>query len=181
MQTQLNQHSVKCPLPISKHIFLGGNFHASYLDSRHCISLSLSPCLFFSLEPGSYSSKGIDPYIVFVDSSVIRGRNGTWYAGLRQLDPSEYDKYNETITPAPPARLTGRFKCNFTLLIYTSGCFYCHNGDKGWSSGGCKVKMLRFNLSSSISSIFLNKWSKTLFSVSNMELKDRLRRVRDNK
>ena len=93
----------------------------------------------YALVAGIYRKKGVNPYVVFLDNNVIKNRVGSWYIGLRQLTPAEYDVYSGTNPPGPPAAFTGRLTSNYTLVTYTSGCYYCQPTDDRWSSSGCTV------------------------------------------
>jgi len=87
-----------------------------------------------------YQQKGVNPYVAFLDNNVIKNRVGSWYVGLRQLTPNEYDLYNDDNPPPAPAPFTGRLTSNYTLITYTSGCYYCQHTDRHWSSSGCSVR-----------------------------------------
>jgi len=93
---------------------------------------------------GKYMKKGENPYVVFLDNNVIKNRVGRWYIGLRQLTPAEYDMYNDDNPPPAPAAFTGRITSNYTLVTYTSGCYYSRPTDSRWSSLGCTVCRLTF-------------------------------------
>jgi len=95
---------------------------------------------------GNYRQRGVNPYVVFIDNSVIKDRVGSWYIGLRQLTEDEYDKYDDDNPPPAPAAFTGRITSNYTLVTYTSGCYYCQPIDGHWSSAGCKVLYVIFSL-----------------------------------
>ena len=86
-----------------------------------------------------YRTEGVNPYVVFLDNNVIKNRVGKWYIGVRQLTPAEFDVYDDDNPPPAPAAFTGRLTSNFTLITYTSGCYYCQPTDDQWSSAGCKV------------------------------------------
>ena len=87
-----------------------------------------------------YRQKGVNPYVAFLDNSVIKNRVGSWYVGLRQLLPAEYDLYDDDNPPPVPASFTGRLTSNYTLITYTSGCYHCQPTDGRWSSSGCSVR-----------------------------------------
>jgi len=92
----------------------------------------------------TYAAEGINPNVVIVNNSVVNDQLGTWYVGIRQLNKTEWNEYNSGNTPAPPPDFTGRITCNYTLLIYTSGCYWTRPGAQNWSSNGCVVSMLVF-------------------------------------
>jgi len=96
--------------------------------------------LCYALTAEKYRKKGVNPYVVFLDNTVINNRVGSWYIGLRQLTPAEYNVYNDDNAPPAPAAFTGRIMSNYTLVTYTSGCYYCQPTDGRWSSAGCTVR-----------------------------------------
>ena len=112
------------------------------VKSRDCKVLSMSKKVAYGcsvMAVDNYRRKGVNPYVVFLDNNVIKNRVGSWYIGLRQLAEAEHDVYNDANPPPAPAAFTGRLTSNFTLITYTSGCYYCQPTDNHWSSAGCKV------------------------------------------
>jgi hypothetical protein len=76
---------------------------------------------------------------VTLDNTVINNRVGVWYIGIRQLNTTEQDLYSAQNPPPKPAPFTGRLTTNFTLAIYTSGCYFTQKGATSWDARGCKV------------------------------------------
>jgi len=92
-----------------------------------------------------YIEQGKNPYKIFLNNTVVNNRVGVWHFGVRQLSADEIDKYSMSNPPPVPEPFTGRLTTNFTLLTYTSGCYYSHVGDTEWSSDGCEVELFMFH------------------------------------
>ena len=80
-----------------------------------------------------------ESFVIFLDNVEVSNRVGKWYVGLRQLSDAEEDQYGPGVTPGDPTPLTGQFTTNYTLHMFTSGCYFYYAPTNDWRSRGCTV------------------------------------------
>ncbi|KAG0419460.1 hypothetical protein HPB47_004076 [Ixodes persulcatus] len=85
-------------------------------------------------------------YDIFLDNSMVDNRTGFFYLGLVQPNGSVPE-----FSPDDPVNLTltdvsREFSTNYSVRIYTSGCYFFNSKTKGWSADGCFVSNANYAL-----------------------------------
>ena len=80
--------------------------------------------------------------MVYLDNLEVDDFIGTMFFGVRQLKDSEMgmDVSNCTELPSWGNGTEGsEFTGNYTITMFSSGCYSISDGDTDWSTTGCRV------------------------------------------
>lgn len=101
-------------------------------------------------------------YSIFLSNDIIKNRTGFFYIGVVEIDVEQLsnsnestllngsivfnqnkafddDDYNHTMTNYTLPGALREFSTNYSLKIFTSGCYFYNYHRKIWSAEGCKV------------------------------------------
>lgn len=152
------------------HVFV--NYETKPTPQNNVFSTTipnLSSCTNTTLNSSESHNCSSDPY-VFTFSSLVSGKTGTHFLGIRYImDKTETDSKARTRRSCNPFRRRGKRSCvdvkdapttpaptpkiivptynfstdvNYTLSISVSGCLYWSESKEKWTGEGCRVSKL---------------------------------------
>ncbi|XP_064478806.1 uncharacterized protein LOC135392080 [Ornithodoros turicata] len=85
-------------------------------------------------------------YDIFMDNSMVDNRTGFFYLGIVQPNGTvpEFDMDEPVNLTA--SEVSREFTSNYSVRIYTSGCYFFHSQKKIWSAEGCFVANANYAL-----------------------------------
>ncbi|KAL3211152.1 hypothetical protein MRX96_000836 [Rhipicephalus microplus] len=78
-------------------------------------------------------------YDIFLDNALIANRTGFFYLGLVQPNGSLPEFSMEDPVNLTLSEVSREFSTNYSVRIYTSGCYFFNSKLKMWSADGCFV------------------------------------------
>lgn len=85
-------------------------------------------------------------YDIFLDNALIANRTGFFYLGLVQPNGSVPEFSMDDPVNLTLADVSREFSANYSVRIYTSGCYFFNSNTKRWSADGCFVSNANYAL-----------------------------------